>query len=168
MYFRLLDNFKEGVLAGIFDDLDRVQHMFLRTNQEIVDSWYLKLDQFVGEVQDRINKLGLQKYRFLILSDHGFRTFKQKVHINRWLVENGYMNLSRPTETSELSDVDWDKTKAYALGLNSLYLNIASREGKGIVQPEEIENLLDEIKTKLLNWKTVGWQANHQPRFIEA
>ena len=51
--------------------------------------------------------------------------------------------------------MDWDKTKAYALGLNSLYLNIASREGKGIVQPEEIENLLDEIKTKLLNWKTV-------------
>jgi len=154
IYFRLLDNFKEGVLAGIFDDLDRVQHMFLRTNQNIVDSWYLKLDQFVGEVQDRINSLGLQKYRFLILSDHGFRTFEQKVHINRWLVENGYMNLSCQTETPELDDVDWDKTKAYALGLNSLYLNIASREGKGIVQPEEIEPLLDEIKTKLLNWKT--------------
>ncbi len=46
------------------------------------------------------------------------------------------------------------KPKRMRLGLNSLYLNIASREGKGIVKPEEIENLLDEIKTKLLNWKT--------------
>ena len=154
IYFRLLDNFKEGVLAGIFDDLDRVQHMFLRTNQGIVESWYLKLDQFVGEVQEKINKLGLQKYRFLVLSDHGFRTFEQKVHLNHWLVENGYMSLSKQTETPELGDVDWEHTRVYALGLNSVYLNIASREGKGIVKPEEIESLLEEIRTKLLNWKT--------------
>jgi len=153
IYFRLLDNFKEGVLAGIFDDLDRVQHMFLRTSQETVDHWYVKLDQFVGEVQAKIEALGLQKYRFLVLSDHGFRIFEEKVHVNRWLVENGYMYLLRQTATPELGDVDWDKTRAYAVGLNSLYLNIASREGKGIVKPEEIESLLDEIKTKLLSWK---------------
>ncbi len=154
IYFRLLDNFKEGILAGIFDDLDRVQHMFLRTNQDVVDDWYARLDQFVGEVQARIDKLGLQKYRLLVLSDHGFRVWEQKVHVNRWLVDNGYMALLRETETPELDDVDWEKTRVYALGLNSVYLNIASREGKGVVKPEEIEPLLDEIKAKLLSWKT--------------
>jgi len=154
IFFNQLANFREGVLGGIFDCLDRVQHMFLGTRQDIVDEWYVKLDQFVGEVQAEINKLELEKYRFLILSDHGFRTFEHKVHLNRWLIDNGYMTLAKQSENPDLRDVDWKNTHAYALGLNSVYLNIMSREGNGIVQPQEIETLLQEIKTKLLEWKT--------------
>jgi predicted AlkP superfamily phosphohydrolase/phosphomutase len=154
IYFRLLDHFKEGVLAGIFDDLDRMQHMFLRTDANRVEQWYLKLDAFVGEVQERIDKLGLEKYRFLVLSDHGFRTFEQKIHLNHWLVENGYMSLAQASQTPDLKDVDWAHTRAYALGLNSVYLNLAGREGQGIVPLENIESLLEEIKNKLLGWKT--------------
>jgi predicted AlkP superfamily phosphohydrolase/phosphomutase len=154
IFFNQLDKFREGVLAGIFDCLDRVQHMFLRTKPEIVEQWYIKLDEFVGEVQVRIDKLGLEKVRFLILSDHGFNTFEQKVHLNHWLVENGYMTLSRQTETPDLHDVVWGRTRAYALGLNSIYLNIVNREGQGTVQMEDIEDLLMEIKSKLLAWKT--------------
>jgi hypothetical protein len=153
IYFRRLDSFKEGVLAGIFDCLDRVQHMFLRDRTDIVESWYLRLDEFVGEVQGRIDSLGLQKYRFLVLSDHGFKTFEYKVNLNNWLVENGYMHLTTP-DGKDLSQVDWSKTRAYALGLNSLYLNVAGREGQGIVQAAELEALLDEIRRKLLDWKT--------------
>ena len=154
IFFHQLDKFREGVLAGIFDCLDRVQHMFLRSKPELVDQWYIKLDEFVGEVQTRINKQGLEKVRFLVLSDHGFRPFEQKVHLNHWLVENGYMVLSRQTETPDLKDVVWGRTQAYALGLNSIYLNIANREGQGTVPLEDIEYLLMEIKAKLLDWKT--------------
>jgi predicted AlkP superfamily phosphohydrolase/phosphomutase len=153
IFFRLLDGFREGVLAGIFDCLDRVQHMFLRTDQAIVEQWYVKLDRFVGEVESRIARLGLGKVRLLVLSDHGFRTFDHKVHLNRWLVENGYMTLAHPTENPDLRDVAWDRTRAYALGLNSIYLNVAGREGQGIVQAGEIEGLLEELKYKLLDWK---------------
>ena len=153
IFFHQLSKFSEGVLAGIFDCLDRVQHMFMRTNPEIVEQWYLKLDAFVGEVQSAIDKLGLEKYRFLVMSDHGFRPFDQKVHLNHWLTGNGYMNLSSETDTPDLRDVSWEGTQAYAIGLNSLYLNVANREGKGIVQPAEIEPLLDKIKSGLLEWK---------------
>ncbi len=158
VYFRRLEHFKEGVLAGIFDSLDRVQHMFLRGRADIVDAWYLKLDDFVGEVQSRIDSLGLEKYRFLILSDHGFKTFEHKVNLNYWLVDHGYMTLKDSTG-SDLSQVDWSKTRAYALGLNSLYLNIAGREGQGIVQAAEVENLLEEIRTKLLDWRNGRGEA---------
>jgi predicted AlkP superfamily phosphohydrolase/phosphomutase len=154
IFLRQLDNFHEGVLGGIFDCLDRVQHMFLRSNSDIVEHWYMKLDEYVGEVQSRLDQLGLEKYRLLVLSDHGFGPFEFKIHLNDWLLENGYMTVSKQIEKGDLRDVEWNKTRAYALGLNSLYLNLAGREGQGIVQKDGIECLLDEIKTKLLGWIT--------------
>ena len=154
IFFHQLDRFQEGVLAGIFDCLDRVQHMFTRTNADVVHDWYARLDGFVGELQARIQKMGLEDHRLLILSDHGFKTFEHKVHLNHWLVGNGYMSMANPAEAAELKNVNWRATKAYALGLNSLYLNVANREGQGIVTPEQIEPLLDELKSRLLNWQT--------------
>ena len=55
IFFHLLGKFKEGVLASIFDDLDRVQHMFYHNRLDVAETWYRKLDAFVGEVQARLN-----------------------------------------------------------------------------------------------------------------
>jgi len=57
---------------------------------------------------------------------------------------------------SDLSRVDWSQTRAYAVGLNSIYLNIAGREGQGIVLAGDVESLLSEIKGKLLGWQDSG------------
>ncbi len=157
LYFHHLAHFREGVLAGIFDCLDRVQHMFLHDRGDVVDGWYLKLDAFVGEVQEKVEQLGLDKHRFLTLSDHGFRPFDYKVHLNRWLVDNGFMQLA--DENGHPPQAVWGKTRAYALGLNSLYLNVVGREGQGIVDATTLEGLLDDIKTKLLGWKGPDGQA---------
>ncbi len=154
IFFHQLDQFREGVLAAVFDCLDRVQHMFLRTGQEVVDRWYLKLDQHIGEIQSRIEALNLDKYRLIVLSDHGFRPWERKVHLNHWLLDHRYMTLTGQAAAPGLGEVDWQNTRAYALGLNSVYLNIADREGQGIVRPQEIEPLLAEIKTGLLDWRT--------------
>ena len=146
----LMNDFREGVLGSIFDDLDRVQHMFFHDRRDVVDDWYRRLDRFVGDIAARVDQWS-GKYRFLILSDHGFSDFRNKVHLNRWLLENGY--LFTQNEGNDLSGVDWSKTVAYAVGLNSLYLNIAGREGQGVVSADHIENLLTELKSKLLDWK---------------
>ncbi|MEZ5979145.1 MAG: alkaline phosphatase family protein [Planctomycetota bacterium] len=54
--------------------------------------------------------------------------------------------------------VDWSRTRAYNIGFNGLYLNLAGREGvaehghdgaPGIVKPDEAAALLAEIKAKL-------------------
>jgi hypothetical protein len=37
--------------------------------------------------------------------------------------------------------------------LNSLYLNVAGREGQGIVEAAGLEQLLNELKIKLLDWQ---------------
>jgi len=149
IFYHLLADFKEGVLASIFDDLDRIQHMFHHNRRDVAEAWYKKLDEFVGEVAAKLGP----KTRFLVMSDHGFSTFEYKVHLNRWLVEQGWLVLKDGKTEGDLSGVDWTKTKIYALGLNSLYLNVAGREGQGTVNASELESLLGEVQTRLLAWK---------------
>lgn len=145
----LLDDFQEGVLASIFDDLDRVQHMFFHDRMDIVHDWYRRLDQFVGTINKRLSQW-TGTYRYLILSDHGFSDFRQKIHLNRWLLDHGY--LAARNSAQDLNAVDWSSTRAYAVGLNSIYLNIAGREGQGIVTADGVEPLLKELEHELLSW----------------
>jgi predicted AlkP superfamily phosphohydrolase/phosphomutase len=146
----LMNDFHEGVLASIFDDLDRIQHMFFHDRMDVVQAWYQRLDRFVEEVSAHVAGWS-GKYRYLILSDHGFSSFRKKVHLNRWLLDNGYLFMKNGGD--DLTGVNWEKTMAYAVGLNSVYLNLAGREGQGIVPAENVESLLDELKSKLLDWK---------------
>jgi predicted AlkP superfamily phosphohydrolase/phosphomutase len=148
--YYLMDDFREGVLAAIFDDLDRIQHMFFRDRMDVVQDWYLRLDRFVGNVIRRMDAWS-GTFRFLILSDHGFSAFRKKVHLNRWLIDNQYMHVIE--DGSGLNDVEWSRTRAYAIGLNSIYLNLSGREGQGIVRAEEVQPLLTEIQGKLLDWR---------------
>jgi predicted AlkP superfamily phosphohydrolase/phosphomutase len=149
IFFHLLDDFKEGVLASIFDDLDRVQHMFYHNRLDVAEAWYKKLDAFVGEVSAKLTG----KHRLLVLSDHGFSTFKYKVHLNRWLAEQGWLVFKDGAIEGDFSNVDWSRTKFYAVGLNSLYLNVSGREGQGTVGAADIEPLLAEVQKKLMEWK---------------
>ena len=151
--FEQLNQFKEGVLASIFDDLDRIQHMFRRRNPKVVEDWYMRLDAFVGRVLDWISTDHGKPIQLLILSDHGFADYENQFHLNRWLIEYGYMALLPGETTMGLDAVDWSKTRAYALGLNSLYLNLEDREAKGIVPVGEVVSLTTEIRDTLLNFK---------------
>jgi len=156
--YYLLGGFREGVLASIFDCLDRIQHMFFHDRQDVVRDWYQRLDRFVGDVHEKISGWD-GKHRFLVLSDHGFSDFRNKVHMNRWLLENGYLALSNGASSGDLTHVNWEKTRAYSVGLNSIYLNVLGREGKGIVTADVVESTLAEIKDKLLNWKDTSGNA---------
>ena len=147
--YYLMNNFHEGVLASIFDDLDRIQHMFFHNRKDVVHAWYKRLDRFVGDLNQKVNQWK-DKHRYLILSDHGFSQFEKKVHLNRWLLDHSYLYMKNGGD--DLSGVDWKKTKAYAVGLNSIYLNVAGREGQGCVPADEIEALLNDIQIKLLDW----------------
>jgi predicted AlkP superfamily phosphohydrolase/phosphomutase len=86
------------------------------------------------------------------MSDHGFAPFRRNVHLNAWLLEHGYLALKpgvRADEVEFLEGVDWRRTRAYALGINGLYLNLQGREARGIVRPAQTDALLGEIAAKL-------------------
>lgn len=163
--FYELDGFDGGVLFSYFGTSDIVQHMFWRFLDEkhplyeendnyevIIRWWYQELDAVLGRVME---KIGEEDF-LLVLSDHGFDTFRRAVHVNTWLRENGYMELKDPyaTEGQELlRDVDWSATKAYSIGFGAIYINQKDREKQGIVEPgQATEDLKKEIADKLSEW----------------
>ncbi len=152
IFLHNLESFSVGVLASVFDTLDRVQHMFWRDRPDVVEGWYQKLDGLVGQTKEIVSGKK-SKPHLLVVSDHGFTDFTYKVHINRWLEENGYLvQKNAPSPDNSLAQADWTKSRAYAVGLNSLYLNLAGREGQGCVSPAEKESLQHELQQKLLQW----------------
>jgi len=148
-----LDNFREGLLASVFDTLDRVQHMFWRDHPEVIESWYHKLDHIVGKVNAKIAASRDKPPRLLIVSDHGFKNFDYKVNLNRWLIQQGFLTPTQLIPDGDLKSVDWSVSAAYAVGLNSLYLNLSGREGKGSLAPGERERFIEILRQRLLEWK---------------
>jgi len=153
LFLHEVNRFKEGVLGAVFDTLDRVQHMFWRDRPDIIDGWYEKLDSLLGRIQDETDVGQGQEPKVLVISDHGFANFETKVHLNRWLIDKGYLVLKSDSDHGKLEDVDWSRSCAYAIGLTSIYLNQTGREGQGIVQEVERDGLLDRLKGDLLGWK---------------
>ena len=48
-------------------------------------------------------------------------------------------------------NVDWSRTRAYAMGIGQIYFNLRGRESRGIVSPgAEATQLADELSAKLL------------------
>lgn len=148
-----LQHFEEGILASVSDTLDRVQHMFWHARPDIVDGWYMKLDAMIGRIEQKLVECGKSHAKIVIVSDHGFSDFNYKVHLNRWLIDHHYLVLHDGKEQRSLQDVDWSRSQAYAIGLNSIYLNLDGREGQGSVPPGFAERVIDKLREDLLEWR---------------
>ncbi|MBK9049689.1 MAG: alkaline phosphatase family protein [Chloroflexi bacterium] len=159
IFLHLLDEYREGILAGVFDSLDRIQHMFWHSRPDVIEGWYERLDGLVGKVQQRLTTKGKGQPRLMVVSDHGFGPFEQKVHLNRWLKDEGFLAAATATSRDNFTSVNWADTQAYALGLNSLYLNQVGREGQGAVSPAAVPQLVADVRQKLLAWRG----RDHQP-----
>lgn len=152
-FLHQLDQFEEGILAVVFDSLDRIQHMFWRDRGDIIEAWYQKLDSLFGQILSKVNSNKLAGTRIFVVSDHGFSDFSFKVHVNCWLIENGFMAAKDPLHEGKIENIDWMRTQAYSVGLASIYANLAGREGKGIAPKAEMSTLLNNLKGQLLEWR---------------
>ena len=123
-----------------------------------IEGFYRDVDAALGRVRERLP----EGTRLLVMSDHGFQPYTRKFHLNAWLREQGYLVLADGARTGRvgLEDVDWSRSRAYGIGFNGLYLNLAGREARGVVRPEEAGALLAEIGAKL--------EAERDPRNGEA
>src|SRR5262249_54409959 len=87
----------------------------------------------------------------LVISDHGFNAFRRGIDLNRWLEANGYLHFHDGRHKEEfLAGVDWSRTRAFALGLAGIFVNLKGKYAQGIVEPgAEAEQLREEIARKL-------------------
>jgi len=167
MLFNALNKVKKGLITCVFETTDSIQHMFwryldkdhpalrsseARLSEKVIEELYQRMDELVGRVMERID----EKSVLIIISDHGFKSFRRGVNLNSWLYLNGYLSLKHGKKESGewFKHVDWEKTKAYALGLGGIYINQRGREAKGIVgQGAETKALKQELIRKLSGLK---------------
>ena len=175
---KMFDSFLDGdddLLVHQFEFPDRVGHVFWRLvdpqhpayNAALVPQWgdalqraYQLMDAIVG---DAMRAADAHHAALIVLSDHGFASFRKSVNYNTWLVMNGYLAVKTGVQVKERNvemlfdqgqfweNVDWSKSRAYAMGLGEVYINVRGREERGIVQPgAEYDALKAELKQRLV------------------
>jgi predicted AlkP superfamily phosphohydrolase/phosphomutase len=165
----------DDLIVQCFEFPDRVGHVFWRIvdprhpayDAKLAAEWgdallksYQLMDAIVGDAMAAAAK---NNALLVVASDHGFASFRRHVHYNTWLVLNGYMTLKTGVQVKDRNlemlfdqgqfweNVDWSKTRAYAMGLGEVYVNLKGREAQGVVEPgAEYDALKRELQQKLV------------------
>ncbi len=163
MFFDSLEKIRRGLVVCVFDGPDRIQHMFWRfiddkhpalrdeqraAHRNVIRDMYKRMDDLVGRTMAQLDS----DTALFVMSDHGFKPFRRGVDLNAWLRDNGYLVLKdgkRVGATPYLADIDWSKTRAYAVGLAGIFVNLKGRERDGVVAASEKKALVSEICSKL-------------------
>ncbi len=172
--FKKLEQDDWDLFVGVIETTDRISHMMWRLIDpthpmydaalaakygDSIEKIYRRADDTVGRMMAKLPKDAV----FMVVSDHGFHSFRRSVNLNTWLVENNYMVFHGQGNERKLTladlfgrgrfweGVDWTRTRAYAVGLGQIYFNLRGRESQGVVSPgAEYKALQDEIASKLL------------------
>jgi predicted AlkP superfamily phosphohydrolase/phosphomutase len=161
MFFDTLARKDTGLVVMVFVQTDRVSHMFWRGLDEkhplyaetsergkgAIKWIYGEADRILGRTVEAMSP----NDRLIVLSDHGFTSWRHAVHLNRWLVDNGFMATKpgQPASEKLFTNVNWPRTQAYAIGLNDIYLNRKGREALGIVRDDQVAEIKRAIIDKL-------------------
>lgn len=152
----------DRLVVAVFTTPDRIGHMFYRyldprhparpanaaQYATALDDAYVQIDSILGRVQAALQP----DDTLVVMSDHGFGSFRRGFNMNRWLIKNGYLTLRRGIGTPRdfFADVDWARSRAYAFGTGGIYLNIKGREAEGIVPAALAPALAQRIAKALL------------------
>ena len=110
-YWSVLDGFTDGLLFYYFGNLDQVSHMMWRARDpgsprlrcrratpryaSVIDDLYVAFDRIVGETLRRIGP----DTTLIVMSDHGFTSWRRSFHLNSWLRDHGYLAVVDPTRS---------------------------------------------------------------------
>lgn len=147
---------------GVIMGTDRMPHLFYR----YFDPVHIRYEpdpQYINALKDHyrfcdgeigeILKLLDRDTNLIVHSDHSVQRLDGRINLNEWLLEQGYLKLrSYPRQPTPLRacDIDWANTRAWATGYTGqIYLNVKGREAQGVIDPEEYEEVLDELANKI-------------------
>jgi predicted AlkP superfamily phosphohydrolase/phosphomutase len=165
-YRYLLEGFEDGLLFYYFGFLDQTSHVMWRAMdpehpahdperdaayRTVIEDLYVEADRIVGETLDHLARTE-DDATLIVMSDHGFTSWRRAFSLNAWLERMGYLAVRDPArrDIDFLQNIDWSRTQAYAIGLSGLYINREGREVVGRVSASEARLLEGEIARGLL------------------
>ena len=155
-----LDHFHDGFLFFYFSEIDQNSHMLWGRHDDELLKTYQIVDSNIGMVLDRAPAATV-----IVMSDHGFAAFNRGVNLNTWLLQEGFLALNHPDRDATFASIDWKRTKAYAMGLNALYINLAGRDEHGIVAPGvERDGLVADLARRLKDLPRSGYRTARSRR----
>ncbi len=154
-----LDHYHGGLLFFYFGSSDQIGHTFWGVRdadhpaindeervkyKRVMEDVYVRLDAVVGQVAEQYPDATL-----MVMSDHGFGSYRRRFNMNTWLRDNGYAAMKSEYQPSAPFNFDFAETRVYALGINAMYVNVKGRETAGIVPPADKRALMDQVTEKL-------------------
>jgi len=118
---------------------------------DAIRGYYRRIDEGIGELLRYVDADTL----VLCVSDHGAQRMDGGFLLNEWLLREGYLQLraGAPARPGRLdpADVEWSRTVAWGAGgyYGRVFLNVAGREPEGIVSPERLTSVRQEIASRL-------------------
>ena len=162
-YRYVLDRFTDGLLFYYFGNVDQIAHMMWRARDpgasgarpiswmpkyaDVIDELYVGLDRIVGETLDAIGADGT----LIVLSDHGFTSWRRSFHLNTWLKQQGFLTLANPSREDDPGLFRQRRLGAHARLRHRAQRALHQRAGTrdvGRVAPGDRERLMDEIAGK--------------------
>ncbi len=144
--------------------VDRLQHAFWRfmdpgspghvpgnPYQAAIHDYYVFIDRQIGQLLDVFD---LERTAVWVVSDHGAKRLDGGFCLNDWLIAEGFLVMKDPPTGKRkfrLAEVDWSRTQVWGEGgyTGQLFINQAGREPQGIVPPDRVNALCQELSGKL-------------------
>ena len=119
--------------------------------EHAIHDYYQHIDRQIAKTLSTIEE---QTTAVWLVSDHGAKALDGGVLINQWLINEGFLHLKsapEPRQRFKAADVDWDKTRAWATPgyYGQIFINLASREPKGIVEAADYESVREDLIARL-------------------
>jgi len=152
---RSLENHEYDIVLDFAGFIDTVNHIF-KSDTEFGDEagkaradaimlrGYKLVDDYLGWLLDNVAD---DDTIVCVVSDHGSVGHTRSSVVNQFSImkQAGLTAYKDAAGIVREDNVDWSKTKAYAVGTCHIFVNLEGREPCGIVKPEDYDKVVKEI-----------------------
>jgi len=140
---------KWDLFFAVFTENDRLSHFAfdeVGSKSSDVRSMYRMFDETIGRLRRDLSR----DTNLVVFSDHGFCEAETELNLNRWLLEEGYLDLDEDGQRPVLSAMK-PGSEAFALDSGRIYTNR---------HEDEHEPILDEISERLADLRKPSGNGN--------
>jgi predicted AlkP superfamily phosphohydrolase/phosphomutase len=151
-FFMFVEMGPDRIHHGLWKFIDPAHPKYVPGNpyENTVHRYYQFIDERIGRLLEQLP----DDVAVLVMSDHGAQAMQGGICVNDWLIEHGYLVLADQPPgivSLELCEVDWGQTQAWGAGgyYGRIFLNIQGREPQGVITPERVGQVLDQLSAEL-------------------